>query len=107
ARPAQLHQAEDEQREGDDVADVDEVAVLEEGGREHAHAASLSSSSSGGASSISSCLAGARPLNISSIRSVTRKPPTTLIVPKAIAMTRSTLFSVPPPERPRTSSPPR
>ena len=31
-------------------------------------------------------------LNISSIRSVTRKPPTTLIVPKAIAITsRSSL----------------
>ena len=29
------------------------------------------------------------PLNIPSIRSVTRKPPTTLIVPKAIAITSS------------------
>ena len=34
------------------------------------------------------------PLNISSIRSVTRKPPTTLIVPKVIAMTSRILFSV-------------
>ena len=37
-------------------------------------------------------------LNISSMRSVTRKPPTTLIVPKAIAITRITLLKAPLPD---------
>ena len=47
-------------------------------------------------------------LNIASIRSVTRKPPTTLIVPKATAMTSSSLSSEPA-ARPSISSrmPPR
>ena len=45
-------------------------------------------------------------LNISSIRSVTRKPPTTLIVPKAIAITSSALLSPSSPGRPTSSRPP-
>ncbi len=38
---------------------------------------------------------GFLPLNIPSMRSVTRKPPITLIVPKAIAITSSTLSRKP------------
>ena len=81
ARPGQPDQAVDEQREGDDVEDVmksasgraceDHVELLRPRRRR---------------------LVGFLPLNISSMRSVTRKPPTTLIVPKTIAMTRMTLL---------------
>jgi hypothetical protein len=40
------------------------------------------------------------------MRSVTRKPPTTLIVPNAIAITRMILLNVPLAETPTISSPP-
>ena len=40
------------------------------------------------------------------MRSVTRKPPTTLIVPKAIAITRITLLNALLPAKPITSRPP-
>ena len=72
-------QAEDEERERNDVARTDEVdpgARTQEG-----NAASRARSSA-------SRRAGSGRLNISSMRSVTRKPPTTLIVPNAIAITR-------------------
>ena len=46
-------------------------------------------------------------LNISSIRSVTRNPPTTLIVPKAMAITRMILLKASLPDSPMTSRPPR
>ena len=42
------------------------------------------------------------PLNIPSMRSVTRKPPTTLIVPNATAITSSSLLSQPPTPEPST-----
>jgi len=45
-------------------------------------------------------------LNISSMRSVTRKPPTMLIVPNAIAITRITLLKALLPDRPITNRPP-
>ena len=45
-------------------------------------------------------------LNISSMRSVTRKPPTMLIVPNAIAITRMILLNVSLPASPTTSRPP-
>ena len=62
------------------------------------------SSSSASALAASFCGSGLR-LNIPSIRSVTRKPPITLIVPKAIAIT-SSVFSSTPLASPITISPP-
>ena len=59
-------QPDDEADEGDDVEDPDEVRVLEEAREVQVDDLFL---------------------NISSMRSVTRKPPTMLIVPKAIAIT--------------------
>ena len=90
-RARQPAQAVDEQREGDDVEDVEEVRVLQEGrASDHALASVLLAVAPRPASGLA--------LNISSIRSVTRKPPTTLIVPKAIAITRITLLNVPLPD---------
>src|SRR3954447_11313638 len=84
---AQVLQADDEADERDDVTGADEVGVLEEGsGQRDVH--QLPSPSSGLAAGFG------RALNISSMRSVTRKPPTTLIVPKAIAIVRMTLSKV-------------
>ena len=91
----------DEQREGDDVEDVAEALALQEAwpaAEDHGP---------------SPCPRRRRPcprascglgldLNISSMRSVTRKPPTTLIVPKAMAITRMTLLKVSLPARPMT-----
>src|SRR5205823_802099 len=131
----------DEECEGDDVHDVEEAAVLQEGGGErrphHANpsppsgcAASPRSmsicfvgvslapawASARRASADPACLPAPSPspaplgfgldLNISSMRSVTRKPPTMLIVPKVIAITRIALLNAPLPERPTTSRAP-
>src|SRR5262249_28036946 len=91
-----LPDPEDEEREGDDVAGGDEVAVLRQRQRRCWDHFSASPGGSEGAppgasrsGSVSSASFGlrSRPLNMPSIRSVTRKPPTMLIVPKAIAMT--------------------
>ena len=84
-RVGALPDAEDEQREGDDVTDLDEVRARREG------------SEGDESSAVPSSLIGRRPLgawsagfglrlNMPSIRSVTMKPPTMLIVPKAIAI---------------------
>ena len=76
----------------DDVEDVDEVLVLQERGGERGHQRRRPRRPP--RSRASGLL-----LNISSMRSVTRKPPTTLIVPKAIAITSRTLLSVPSPRQ--------
>src|SRR5439155_16574684 len=78
ARPGQATQAIDEQREAEDVEDLAEVLVVQERRGQH--------------QSPPSPRGGRLPLNISSMRSVTKKPPTTLIVPKMIAMTRMILL---------------
>src|SRR5262249_43168383 len=86
-RPGQSAHAVDEQRERDDVAGVDEVLRLKEDRPEdHLPSISFSAAPSG--------RSGFR-LNIPSIRSVTRKPPTTLIVPNAIAITSNACSSTP------------
>ena len=72
ARVRALHQAEDEERERDDVEERRRVAARLEDAGDH-----LGTSSSGGF--------GFR-TNMPSMRSVTMKPPTMLIAPKAIAM---------------------
>ena len=81
--PVSPRQPVDEQAEADDVEDVDEVRVLQEGRERHARPRAGSSHRSFGGAGLL--------LNISSMRSVTRKPPTTLIVPKMIAITSSDL----------------
>src|SRR5215211_3270651 len=88
-----LADAEDEQREGDDVAGSDEIRALGEGGYGQRHPSS---------SPPLGCVARPVPfgslglrLNIPSMRSVTMKPPTMLIVPKAIAIVPITLSTVP------------
>src|SRR5690606_19569857 len=73
-RAGQPHQAVDEQRERDDVEDRDESVHQE---RPFPFDAILSAAGACGLV-----------LNMPSIRSVTRKPPTTLIMPNAIATTR-------------------
>ncbi len=80
----------DEEREGDDVEDVEEVLVLQEGRASGIALTRFFPSSSPPAFGLD--------LNISSMRSVTRKPPTTLIVPKAIAITRMILLNAPLPD---------
>ena len=70
--PRSMCSPDDEHRERDDVEQLDDVV-----------AGSLGSSSARASGS------GFLPLNMPSIRSVTRKPPTTLIVPNAIAITSS------------------
>ena len=96
-RPGEPAQPLDEQREGDDVEDVDEAFALQErGGERSRRSPALSPSPVGlGLAVVAPSFAGrlGLDLNISSMRSVTRKPPTMLIVPKAIAITSSTLLS--------------
>ena len=70
-RPAQHVQADDEHRERDDVERGDQITHLRSG------------------FSLTLAPGFALLLNMPSIRSVTRKPPTTLIVPNAIAITSS------------------
>src|SRR5205807_1518512 len=95
-------QALDEEGEGDDVEDVEKRDVLQEaaGERGCAHDPSPGPRSSprGGGLGLD--------LNISSMRSVTRKPPTMLMVPNAMAITRMTLLKALFPDRPTISSPP-
>src|SRR5580704_15140430 len=81
SRPGESAQPVDEQRERDDVQRVDEVRVLQEdrGGDHRSSPPPSASSPDGGKSGLL--------LNIPSIRSVTKKPPTMLIVPNAIAIT--------------------
>ncbi len=80
--PVSPHQPVDEQAEGDDVEERDEVGAPGRRRRARSRRARSSPSSTRGAGLL---------LNISSMRSVTRKPPTTLIVPKTIAITSSSL----------------
>src|ERR1700759_4501042 len=78
----------DEQRERDDVQRVDEVRSLQkDGGCDHFASPSEAS--------ISSAFGTSLRLNIPSIRSVTKNPPTTLIVPNAIATTSRKCSSTP------------
>src|SRR4051794_35375439 len=91
ARPAQHPQPGDEQGERDDVEQVDDVVARH----------SSSDDRCGAGSSALSRL----PLNMPSMRSVTRKPPTTLIVPNAIAITSSRSLRKPS-AGPISSSPP-
>src|SRR5579884_1137726 len=86
-RPRQPAHPVDEQRERDDVAGVDEVRRLVEDRRcDHLPSIFFSGVPSG--------RSGFR-LNIPSIRSVTRKPTTMLIVPNAIAITSRTCSRMP------------
>ena len=81
--------AQDEEHEGDDVEELDEVRVLQEASRRSLGALGQALESSPAATAFLASSGFGRFLNISSMRSVTRKPPTTLIVPKAMAITRS------------------
>src|SRR5690606_12570156 len=88
-RPGEPHETDDEQGEREKIADTDDR------GHESAPDAGRSTG-----------LSSDFRLNIPSMRSVTRNPPTTLIVPNAMAITDSTLLSTPSVPIPNTTSPP-
>src|SRR5205085_3491852 len=89
ARTRQPAHSVDEQPERDDVARVDEVGRLQEDrGSDHFGSSCVCSVSA-------SAFGGSLRLNIPSMRSVTKKPPITLIVPNVIAITSSTFSNAP------------